>query len=85
MAYSILLAGVALVAFGSSYYHFHPDNRTLFWDRLPMTIVFMSLLATTIGERISFNAGRLLLVPLLAGEWLRFCIGERRTTSASTA
>src|SRR5260221_7423487 len=66
MAYSILLAGVALVAFGSSYYHFHPDNRTLFWDRLPMTIVFMSLLATTIGERISLGAGRWLLVPLLA-------------------
>src|SRR5882672_11520007 len=65
MAYCILLAGVALVAFGSSYYHSHPDNRTLFWDRLPMTVVFMSLLATTIGERISPNAGRLLLVPLL--------------------
>jgi hypothetical protein len=66
IAYCILLAGVALVSFGSSYYHLHPDNRTLFWDRLPMTVVFMSLLATTIGERISPNAGRLLLVPLLA-------------------
>jgi hypothetical protein len=31
-----------------------------------MTIVFMSLLAITIGERVSPNAGRLLLVPLLA-------------------
>jgi hypothetical protein len=30
IAYSILLAGVAWVAFGSSYCHFHPDNRTLF-------------------------------------------------------
>ena len=66
IAYVILLAGVALVAFGSSYYHYRPDNGTLFWDRLPMTIVFMSLLATTIGERISPHAGRLLLVPLLA-------------------
>ena len=65
MAYCILLAGVALVAFGSSYYHYRPNNGTLFWDRLPMTVVFTSLLATTIGERISPNAGRLLLFPLL--------------------
>jgi hypothetical protein len=65
-AYGILLFGVAMVAFGSSYYHASPDNATLFWDRLPMTIVFMSLLAATVGERISRNAGRLLLFPLLA-------------------
>jgi hypothetical protein len=65
-AYSILLLGVALVAFGSSYYHAWPDDATLFWDRLPMAIVFMSLLATTIGERISMRAGRLLLLPLIA-------------------
>ena len=66
IAHSILLAGVALVAFGSGYYHLWPDSSTLFWDRLPMTIAFMSLLAVTIGERIDANAGRLLLFPLLA-------------------
>ena len=65
-AYGILLAGVALVTFGSGYYHLSPSNATLFWDRLPMTIAFMALLATTIGERISPSAGRLLLFPLLA-------------------
>ncbi len=31
-----------------------------------MTLVFMSLLATTIGERVSTYAGKVLLVPLLA-------------------
>ena len=66
VAYGILLTGVALVAFGSSYYHAWPNNATLFWDRLPMTIVFMSLLATTVGERINMKAGKLLLFPLLA-------------------
>jgi hypothetical protein len=66
IAYSILLVGVALVAFGSGYYHAWPDDATLFWDRLPMTLVFMSLLATAIGERISMRAGRLLLFPLIA-------------------
>ncbi len=65
-AYCIFLAAVALITVGSSYYHAWPDNATLFWDRLPMAIVFMVLLATTIGERISTQAGRLLLFPLLA-------------------
>jgi hypothetical protein len=64
--YCILLAGVALVAAGSTCYHLRPDDGRLFWDRLPMTVVFMSLLETTIGERISADAGRLLLIPLLA-------------------
>ncbi len=65
-AYCVLLSGVALVAFGSAYYHLRPNDGTLVWDRLPMTVVFMSLLAATIGERISLNGGRLLIVPLLA-------------------
>ena len=65
-AYCLLLTGVAFVAFGSAYYHLSPNNATLFWDRLPMTIAFMSLFATTIGERISMRAGQLLLFPLIA-------------------
>ena len=65
-AYGLMLAGAAMVAFGSSYYHLSPDSDTLFWDRLPMTIVFMSLFATTIGERIDMRIGRLSLIPLLA-------------------
>jgi hypothetical protein len=65
-AYGILLMAVALVAVGSSYYHAWPDDATLFWDRLPMAVAFMALLATTIGERISPHAGRLLLFPSLA-------------------
>ena len=66
LAYGILLIGVGLVAFGSAYYHAHPDGQTLFWGRLPMTVAFMSLLATTIGERINPTAGKILLLPLLA-------------------
>jgi len=65
-AYCLLLAGVAFVTFGSAYYHLSPNDTSLFWDRLPMTIAFMSLFATTIGERISMRAGRLLLSPLIA-------------------
>jgi len=65
-AYRILLLGVASVAIGSSYYHLDPSDARLFWDRLPMAIVFMTLLAITIGERIGSRTGRFWLLPLLA-------------------
>jgi hypothetical protein len=65
-AFGVLLAGTVMVAFGSAYYHLRPNSATLFWDRLPMTLVFMSLFASTIGERIGLRIGRLCLLPLLA-------------------
>jgi hypothetical protein len=64
--YLIFFAGVALTAFGSSYYHWNPNNQTLVWDRLPMTLGFMSLLSAMIAERISVRAGIASLAPLLA-------------------
>ena len=62
--YLIIFLGLLLTAAGSSYYHLAPDNTRLVWDRLPMTIVFMSLVAALIAERISVRAG-LTLLPLL--------------------
>lgn len=55
-----------LIAAGSAYYHVRPTNQTLVWDRLPMTVAFMSLLALVIGDRIDARAGRRLLGPLIA-------------------
>ena len=60
-----VFAGMMLTAFGSAYYHLQPNNASLVWDRLPMTIVFMSLVAAVIAERISLRAGLWLLPVLL--------------------
>lgn len=65
-AFGIMLAGVALVAAGSGYYHWRPDDGSLFWDRLPMAVVFTSLLAATVGERLSARWGRRMLYPAVA-------------------
>lgn len=64
-AYHVLFVGVLLTAFGSSWFHLAPDNNTLFWDRLPMTIAFMSLVSIIVGEHISERLGRKMLWPLL--------------------
>jgi len=47
----IIFFGIFATAFGSAYYHLRPDDARLFWDRLPMTIVFMSLFALVIKKR----------------------------------
>lgn len=56
--------GLILTAIGSSYYHLAPDNSRLVWDRLAMTITFMSYVAALIAERINMRLG-LWLWPLL--------------------
>jgi hypothetical protein len=66
--YLFVFAGLLLTAFGSSYYHLAPDNARLVWDRLPMTITFMGMVAAVIAERISVRLG-LWLLPFL------LCVG----------
>ena len=63
--YIVFFVGMMLTGAGSGYYHLAPDNERLFWDRLPMTIAFMSLIAAQITERISVRAGLALLAPML--------------------
>jgi Ceramidase len=61
-----LFFGVILVGVGSGYYHINPENSTLLWDRLPMTIVFMAFLSLVIMERIDRNVALILFPVLLA-------------------
>jgi hypothetical protein len=63
--YFAFFVGIFLTGIGSSYYHLHPDNRTLVWDRLPITIGFMALFSAIVGEYISIRAARALFAPLL--------------------
>ncbi len=62
---STFFLGVFLTGFGSSYYHWRPDDIGLFWDRLPMSIAFMAALAYVIEERIDERIGQMLLWPLI--------------------
>ena len=64
-AYLLLFFGTFLVAFGSGYYHLEPNNQTLVWDRLPMTIAFMALFSIIVSEFVSIRSGKALLLPLL--------------------
>jgi hypothetical protein len=65
LPYLVFAVGVLLTGAGSCYYHLYPNNETLFWDRLPMVISFMSLVAAQIVDRVDARSGLLALVPML--------------------
>ena len=63
--YLVFFIAIGTVGMGSAYYHLQPTNETLFWDRLPMTIGFMSFMSIIIGEYISEKVALKLLFPLI--------------------
>lgn len=65
-SWTVFFAGVALVFFGSGYYHHTPDDASLVWDRLPMTVAFMGLFAALLSEHLGKELELRLLVPALA-------------------
>jgi len=64
----VFFAGIALVGVGSAYYHWAPDDGTLVWDRLPLTLVYTGLFIAFVSEWISPRLAAILLIPtVLAG------------------
>lgn len=66
--YRIFFLSIIMTALGSAYYHLDPDHTTLLWDRLPIAIAVMALLAAVLSERVSPQLGsRILPVLVLMG------------------
>ncbi len=64
-AWKCFFWGITLTSLGSSYYHYNPDNSTLVWDRLPMTLAFMGLFIAILSEYISKKIEFYLLFPAI--------------------
>lgn len=64
-SWAVFFIGVALVFFGSGYYHYAPSDESLVWDRLPMTIAFMGLFAALLSEHLGRRLEYRLLIPAL--------------------
>ena len=83
VAYYILFIGMVLTGLGSSWYHLEPGFGRLFWDRVPMILIFMPIFSIVITERISLRGGTVLLFPLIilglaSVIYWRFCGGDQR-------
>ncbi len=64
--YAVFFMGIFAVSFGSSLYHWSPNNMTLVWDRLPITVAFMAFTALIVFERCSESLGYRLFPWLIA-------------------
>lgn len=65
-SYLVVFASIVLVFPGSVYYHWNPDNTGLFWDRLPIDMGIMALLAAVLIERVSIKWAALVLGVLVS-------------------
>lgn len=52
-----LFTGIFFTGVGSAFYHYAPNNFTLIFDRLPMTLVFTSFFASIIYDYIGSRVG----------------------------
>ena len=53
------------ISIGSTYYHWNPSNQTLVWDRLPMTVAFVSIFCYILEDYLNKGIGSYLLSPLI--------------------
>lgn len=64
-AWLACFTGVTLVCLGSGYYHMNPNNGTLVWDRLPMSIGFTALSVAVLSEHVNPRLEKYLLAPAI--------------------
>ncbi|MBN9542650.1 MAG: hypothetical protein J0G32_02495 [Alphaproteobacteria bacterium] len=59
--YSTIFICSVLLGMGSIYYYSDPSHYTLFWMRLPLTIIYMAIMCLLLEDRISIKSGHILL------------------------
>lgn len=64
-SWPVFFAGIAVISIGSAYYHWAPNNPSLIWDRIPMTIAFMGLFIGLLSEAIDSKIEKIFLIPAL--------------------
>jgi hypothetical protein len=62
--YRLFLAALVLTALGSGFYHLAPDNGRLLWDRLPIALACVGLLAAVHAETHESSQPRWMLAAL---------------------
>jgi hypothetical protein len=53
-----VMLGLLGTAAGSAWYHVDPNDATLFWDRLPMTLIFTGVICAALAQRVGGSVAR---------------------------
>lgn len=54
----VMVSGLLAVGFGSAWYHLDPNDQTLVWDRLPISIAFAGAMGLIATDQISQHTRR---------------------------
>ncbi|PSV49609.1 ceramidase domain-containing protein [Photobacterium indicum] len=65
LQYPFFFFAIMLTFFASSYYHLTPNDFTLMFDRIPITLAFIALYCIILTEFVSRDAGRWLFFPMI--------------------
>jgi hypothetical protein len=65
VTHTVLFVSVIAIGFGSAWYHYDPGNASLVWDRIPMTLTFMSYFSLIVARHVNERLGSLMLIPSL--------------------
>lgn len=63
--YFVFFAMIFFTGAGSAYFHLDVNVERLFWDRMPISLAFMALVAGVIGDRSRPGVGGRVMAPLL--------------------
>ena len=80
VCFPILFYSTIAIAVGSTYYHWNPNDSTLVWDRLPMTLAFVSIFCFMLEEyiyhQILLVSVKFYLPLCYCLAYFQFCIGD---------
>lgn len=79
VCFPILFYSTIAIAVGSTYYHWNPNDSTLVWDRLPMTLAFVSIFCFMLEEyipQILMVSVKFYLPLCYCVAYFQFCIGD---------
>ena len=66
-AWTVFFSSIALVSFGSAWFHWNPSSETIVWDRLPMVLAFTGLLTALLSDYVSERLSSLLIPAAIVG------------------
>ncbi|NHZ80258.1 hypothetical protein F2P44_13385 [Massilia sp. CCM 8695] len=76
-AHTMFFVAILLTGFGSSWYHLAPDDTRLVWDRLPIALACVSLLAAALHDAFPTRCAPLPTLAALCALGRPACSGGR--------
>jgi hypothetical protein len=62
----LFFSTVMLTGIGSTLYHLNPNDTSILWDRIPLSVMFAAIYLAVLADRVSPKISGVLVVPAMA-------------------